>query len=535
MVKSDFNLKNTFNDYRNVFFDYKKYWLVYLVFITITTSSFITRDNIVHPKFELGIFILAAILGVFCILFYFLHNDDNELYKVAFVVILSFGIICAFITPIVCHIDEIEHLTRAEITSHGEFVPHWIGDEKGIHRLYNHTNEGEISTAYNRGVGFQTIAAMIFFENARSVTVFETNKDANKINNTPYIRGSAFEQNPFYGYLPQAVGILVAKLLDLTNMWMLWLGRIFNLIFFACVIALAVKISPCLKMPLMVVSCIPVTLYHSASLSIDAMIFALGILAVAYFLYLHQSEENSIDNKHIIMFSALCLLLGLCKLTFLPFIFLLLLVPRKNFKSDNILPFIILSVIVVAICGVLWSRYSTSTLMHSWRSSLNYVNTTQQWDYYCSHPYKIIEFLQNTLGKGFSGMLNELINFEYADISSQTRYAFIIMAIEAFLTLALFAYPYKVKFDLKTKLGASFILLFIYFATFFTNLFIWAKVGEMNTTVHIRYFIPLFALIPIIFQLNRSDDDSFKFDRYTFVFMLGFMATLIVAIAARFY
>ena len=534
-IVSDFNLKNTFNEYKDVFLNNKKYWLTYLVFITIAVLSFIAKDNIDHPKFELAIFIMAAVLGVFCILYYFRHSEYEELYKVAFVVILSFGIICAFVVPIVCHVDEIEHLTRAELTSHGELIPHWIGDEKGIHRLYNHTDEGEISHAYNRGVGFKTIGALIFFENAHEATVFETNKDANKINTTPYIRGSAYEQNPFYGYLPQAIGILVAKLLDLTNMWMLWLGRIFNLLFFAFIIALAVKITPCLKMPLLAVSCIPVTLYHAASLSIDASIFGLGILAVAYFLYLHQSGENSIDNKHLIMFTGLCLLLGLCKLTFLAFILLLLLIPRENFKNSNALPYIILSILALAVAGFLWSRYSTPAMMHSWRSYLNYANSTQQIQFYLTHPHNLFAFLQYTIGSGLSDMLPELINFDYGNNQSTAKYAFIIMAVEFFLTVVLFTYPYNVKFDLKTKVGAALIFLLVYFSTFFINLMIWANVGGMNTDVHVRYFIPLFALIPIIFQLNNSEDKIKAYDRYTFIFILGFMATLIVAIAARYY
>jgi uncharacterized membrane protein len=115
------------------------------------------------------------------------------------------------------------------------------------------------------------------------------------------MRGSAFEQNPFYGYLPQAIGIFIAKLLDLNVVWMLWLARLANLICYAGIVSFAIKKTPCLKMPLIAIACIPVTLYHASSTSIDALIFALGILAIAYFLYLHESAESSLENKHIII------------------------------------------------------------------------------------------------------------------------------------------------------------------------------------------------------------------------------------------
>ena len=534
-ITENFDLKKTFDDYRNVFLDTKKYWLIYLLFIALTTLSTFTKKNMAHPKFTLIAFALIAVVGVFCILFYFLHNSDEELHKVAFVIILLFGIICAMVVPIVFHIDELEHFTRSELTSHGELIPHWVGDEFGIHTLYNHTSENK-STALNHGVGFYTIGSMKFFEKFRAKTVLATDHDTDKINHTPYLRGSAFEQNPFYGYLPQAIGIAVAKLLDMNVIWMLWLGRIFNLIFFAFMAALAVKITPCLKMPMIAVSCLPVTIYHAASVSIDSMFFALGILAVAYFLYLHQSGENTIENKHLVMFSALCLLLGLCKLPFLAFIFLLLFIPKMNFKNDNILPFIILSILIVAVCGVLWSRYSTPALMHSWRSSLNQVNASQQLNYLLNNPSEIFKFIQQSIGISISDVLNELINFDYRNKASLSRYAFIIMAVEVFTAVILLTYPQKVKFDLKTRLGAFLVFAVIYMGTFFVQLLTWEEVGQMYVGVHIRYFIPLLALIPIFIQLNFSgDENASRFDRYTYVFIIGFMATLIMALVTRFY
>lgn len=312
-VAENFDFKDTLTGYKDVFLSSKKYWIIYLIFITTAFLTTLTEKNIAHPKIALIAFALIAVLGVFCILFYFLHNSDEELYKVAFVSILIFGIICAFAVPILFHSDEMEHFTRSEITSQGVVVPDWIGDEKGIDRLYNHTS-GEKSNAYNKGVGFNTIGSWKFFEKNRGKTVIAATGDTDKINYSSYIRGSAFEQNPFYGYLPQAIGIAIAKLLDLNVIWLLWLGRIVNLIFYACIIALAVRIIPTLKMPLIAISCIPVSIYHASSVSIDSMFIAFGILLVAYFLYLHQSGEKSIENKHLVIFSVLCLLFGLCKL-----------------------------------------------------------------------------------------------------------------------------------------------------------------------------------------------------------------------------
>ena len=61
-------------------------------------------------------------------------------------------------------------------------------------------------------------------------TVFQTNWDDQKIDYTPSYVNSVFAQNPFYGYIPQAIGIDIAKGLNLNNIWMIWLGRFCNLL-----------------------------------------------------------------------------------------------------------------------------------------------------------------------------------------------------------------------------------------------------------------------------------------------------------------
>ena len=214
----------SFRDYKDVFFNSKKYWLIYLLLISLMCISTINKKNLQNPTFEVSVFVLVAILGILAIVFYFSYNDKDELHKFAFVLIICFGVLCALIVPICDVSDESEHLTRAEITSQGVLIPEWNDGGAGIDRLYNYTDEGKYSHALNKGVGFETIKSILFFSTGRGETVFEVSGDTDKIDYTPFIDGSAFEQNPFYGYLPQAIGILIAKLLDLNVIWILWLG-----------------------------------------------------------------------------------------------------------------------------------------------------------------------------------------------------------------------------------------------------------------------------------------------------------------------
>ncbi|MBR5954409.1 MAG: DUF2142 domain-containing protein, partial [Methanobrevibacter sp.] len=342
---------------------------------------------------------------------------------------------------------------------------------------------------------------------------------------------------PFFGYLPQAIGILIAKLLDLNVIWILWLGRIGNLVFYAFLISLAIRRTPVFKMPLLAVSCIPITIYQAASISIDSMIIGLGILAIAYFMYMLKSEEDSLDIKNIIVFTVICLVLGLCKLTYLAFIFLLLLVPLKNFKFSNAILSYLASISVVGIIGVLWSRYSTPALMHSWRSKLNLVNASSQVDYFLHHPLFAGKFFTQIFTLDLGKMMYGVFNFFYASslYHYSDTYYLIVAMILMFLIAILIFYPEKTKFSLKTRIGTLIVLLIVYVGTCFIQLLTWAAVGFTNLGINTRYFVPLFALIPIILNFKDFDWDKSKFDSYSIVFIIAFMSALILAFATKYY
>ena len=514
----------------------KNFLIIYMVFITITFLSTLSYKNIAHPKFELVLFFIVLIIGILCINYYFNHNSSKELYKFAFVAILLFGIMCALIVPISDVSDEPEHFTRAEITSQGVLIPHWTGYELGVDRLYNLT-EGEFSNEHNKNAGFASIASMDFFYKNRECTVFDTSHDQDKINYSTTIFKSAFEQNPFYGYLPQAVGIFIAKLFDLNVIWMLWLGRICNLICYAGLVSYAIKKVNCFKIPLLAVACIPITIYQAASMSIDSLIFGLGILLVAYFINLCTSKDNSIHEKQIIVFSILCLLMGLCKLPYLAFVFLLLFVPKEKYNNKNMFFVIFSCIFLVAFVGVLYSSYSTPTLMHSWRSMYNYVNSTQQLNFLLTNHFFIFDFLHQIFTSELSFLANGLFNFYNGTlgIHYDDHYYLITMVLQAFLTIILFTYPENVKFNFKTRFGALFVVLLIYIGTCFVQLLTWAYVGEINLGISIRYFIPLMAMLPVIFKINYKYDDIQKFNDYSIIFIIGFLATLILAFATKYY
>lgn len=129
-------------------------------------------------------------------------------------------------------------------------------------------------------------------------------------------------------------------------------------------------------------------------------------------------------------------------------------------------------------------------------------------------------------------------------------YHAVVACLLIFLAATLLAYPRNVRFRLRTKLGALFILLLIYFSTGFIQLLTWASVGYLNLGITTRYFVPLFALLPIIINLKskklkklplgklKKPIDKYKsipFDNYAMVCIIGFMAVMILSFATKYY
>lgn len=507
-------------DFKDKILNSKKYWIIYMILILLASLSMMSIENYLHPKMEIAIILILSILGIFCISYYSEHNDKN-FYKTAFIVILTFGIICSFLTPICYSPDEVEHFVRSEMTSRGEFIPIYENESfLTIQSTLDLINDSKETV----DTGFDRIDML-------EASIFRTDADTKPINHTLVEYPSAFAQNPFFGYLPQAIGMLIAKLFDLNAIWLLWLGRIFNTLLYASLIGLAIKKTPILKVPLFIVSIIPLCIFQVTSLSIDSMINGLAILAIAYFFYMYKSPNNSITKREILTFALLGLLLGMCKLTYFAFIFLIFFVPREKFMNKKHWYYSILTIIIVGAVSLIWTKfYANPGFFESFRSNywaINNINSTDQISYILSHKKETI-----------IGILNIPQYFD-VDLLFNSRSlwfnkfnSFYLMFLGAVCLL----YP-KEKFSILNRVGALLVCFIIYFGTYLSFLLTWTPVGHLDTIggVQPRYFLPLFGLFPFIFGINNNEQDTASIDEYLIVVSLAFLAIMLISMVVSVY
>ena len=529
--------KNLFNNIINTIYiyiyiyisKYKKYYLIYAFAVLLSAFSLITAETIAHPKMELIFLLLILFMGFFCLTFYFSHNDDDNLYKSLFVILIIFGMVCAFITPI-CQVgDTQEHFARAEITSRGIIFPEYNG--QNFTNYYINNNSEYVWD----GTGFEVIQSEKFFEDNRYKTVFDTNHDTDKINYTLVNTSQAFQQNPFFGYLPQALGISIAKLLDLNQIWMFWLGNICNLLFYCGVVTYAVKKSPIMKVPLIVTACIPLCLFQGSSVSIDAIIYALSILIIVYFFNMYKSKEKSITYKHVGIFLALCLIVGLCKLTLLAFSLLLFAVPFENFKDRKVILLSVIGIIILGFIGLLYGHNAQETLWHSKRAEQflgKNVNATQQIQHLLTGHNLTTQsaFFFYDIGHVFNALYPGWPQMKFNTMN------FLIIPAHFIIGFVYLGYPIKERFNNKSKLIAFAVLFIIFYGTYLVQYLTWTPVGylELDSAVNTRYFLPIFALCPFVFNLNMNKEDD-RIKNYTILFSLILLSGLLLCIIFQFY
>ena len=131
-------------------------------------------------------------------------------------------------------------------------------------------------------------------------------------------------------YIPQALGISLARLFHMNTIMVVYLGRLFNLLFFVGMTFLAMKRLPFGKEVLFGVALLPMTLHLSASFSYDVMILGCMFYLTAVCLDLAYEKEK-VHIKDVAVLAALMAAAGPCKLIYGVLMGLCLLIPVRKF------------------------------------------------------------------------------------------------------------------------------------------------------------------------------------------------------------
>ena len=135
-------------------------------------------------------------------------------------------------------------------------------------------------------------------------------------------------------FVPQALGITVARLLKWNMLRTFYLGRLFNLTFYVVCVYIAIKKTPVHKLLFGILATLPIFMQQAASFSYDCYINGLTFVIIGCLMkWMYQEEQ--IDKREFIFVFIVNMLIAPIKVVYGLFTFLYWFVPQERFGSKK--------------------------------------------------------------------------------------------------------------------------------------------------------------------------------------------------------
>ncbi len=165
---------------------------------------------------------------------------------------------------------------------------------------------------------------------------FQMNEELNRRMNEDafvYSRGHALAGIYTPAYIPQAVGLRLGYLLHLPFTMVYEMGRLFQLLFCASVLAWAIHVIPVGKGILAGIGLLPTPVFLMSTYSYDAFLFCLFALGFAWFLKEYMNPEKPVEWPGFLVLVFSFAVGSMPKAIYIPLILVVLLLPQKKFKE----------------------------------------------------------------------------------------------------------------------------------------------------------------------------------------------------------
>lgn len=308
-------------------------------------------------------------------------------------------------------------------------------------------------------------------------------------------------------YVPQALGISLGRLLGLGTLGLMFLGRIFNLLFYCGAGFLAVRRIPFGKEVLCGVGLLPMSLHLASSMSYDVMILALTGYFLAVCLDLaYRAEQVRLQDG--IALAAVLAVMGPCKMVYGVIAGWCLLIPVKKFGGWG--RWAASAVLVLGAFAVSMALVNLRTVVIYTGVENRYIIWADEPGYSFAqlvhNPLKVLRLCYNTLAGygeqlysgligGMMGNLDPVLNVPYV----------VILALTALLVILSLRKPGERLFiTMKQKVWIWFLGILCLGALMFSMLLGWTPVSAtMIQGVQGRYLLPLLPAFLLTVKNDR--------------------------------
>lgn len=434
----------------------------------------------------------TLLISVFCI-YFFGKEKIEQLHKKYFIIAISLGLCYLFLVPLFAQSDEPAHYLRAYEISNGYLTtPRIEGEAKNEFdkSIYNSIYTSEEKREYKTYEDMLNIAKIKEEKNDE--------KEAMNVSAANY---------SLINYIPHVIGIWVGRLINFNPYFCGLLGRFFSLLFCVSLVSLGIKWLPEGKSFAFILLLSPNFLSYAASFSADGTTIAYSFLFLSYLLHLiFQKKELQGREYGILIILTLCI--SLAKIVYLPFVFLILLLPKACFKNKKQEILIKLALIFIGVLANLGWQGILKTIASSTVTATVNVSEGNSWIF--NQPIRYIVVLFNTFLQMGYAQLEQVFAGEFLCHWQVRPYAFINFG---FILINLFAFLSEEKNKENTLYKTILVLgvVVIIYALIGTAMYQSETIEGANLINGIqgRYFFPivcacLFLKVKNPIKLNKE-------------------------------
>lgn len=443
-------------------------FLIYLSVFYISLS--LIREVIVVP-----------IIAVAALSLYYIKDTIKENIENAYIVLATFfGIAMLFLIPPFNVPDEGAHFIKSFETSYiNNNDGGYSNLPKSIEDFFYKYVHGSLdgTTKYN-GKNYLSD----FLQNGEYDVRSENIKD---YTNTKFLS--------VVPYIPSIITIAIARIINLSPLLLVVIGKFTNLLITITLCYLALKKISCFKKVLFVIALFPIFLQQAGAINMDWLTNLSSLLIVVSVFYYRQTEKE-IGIKDIALMSLIAIILAYCKFGYFPILLMVLLIPNEKFKDKKYA--IIFKTLFIIV---------PSLLSYLQNSSLGISNDSPYYhiEYALSHPFSAMKVYFAT---AFERMPLDIFRglFDGFGVSTQWHSSLVMYVLIALYVLLIASSGNGEKqFNWKERtlmLILSFLMICIIYSAMF---FGWTYFGAPTIDgLQPRYFIPPVILIYLAITNN---------------------------------
>ena len=136
------------------------------------------------------------------------------------------------------------------------------------------------------------------------------------------------------GYIPQVLGVTLARMLDMNGAQLVLLGRVFALLWYCFIMFWALRFIPIGKVTLFIIGIFPMTMQQVVSYNYDSVLFGICFFLFAYLFRLIYKDEK-IKWTNILIIACIVVAIASIKFVYLPILILALFIPWQNLEEKR--------------------------------------------------------------------------------------------------------------------------------------------------------------------------------------------------------